>query len=94
MFFFSNSINILRKKVRNWNKLSFCFLEFIKNFPSVFRHVYYSEVYAEYFLGKNVASEVADALCSSVGLKLQGKTVGSFSSEFSNWFRFSPEKGF
>jgi len=34
----------------------------------------------EHLIGKNVASEVADQLCNSVALKLQGKTVGSFST--------------
>ncbi|KFD49925.1 hypothetical protein M514_09139 [Trichuris suis] len=33
----------------------------------------------EHLIGKNVAAEVADKLCQSVGVKLEGKVVGQFS---------------
>ena len=33
------------------------------------------------YLGKNVASNIAENLCQSVGAKLEGKVLGTFGSK-------------
>jgi signal recognition particle GTPase len=48
--------------------------------------------FKDHLISKNVASEIADKLCESVGSSLVGKTLGTFQSNFQKIFL--PQKCF